>query len=121
MAAEDDTAYYVVAYITSGGETYYSDVKPVTLSELDDGVSTIAMLMDLLTGESLDNVSGEVMSRLQASLCTVSYEANGGTGTSYQDGASVTPAGNMTLYAQWKPIQYAISYDLRAGRYHLQT
>ena len=50
VAASDDTTCYAVAYVTSGGETYYSDVKAVTLSELDDGVVTIAMLIDLLLG-----------------------------------------------------------------------
>ena len=152
VSASDDT-YYAVAYVTSGGETYYSDVKTVIPSELDDGVLTIAMLMDLLMGESLDNVSEKVMTNLRESLCTISYDANGGsgamtpqgflkntastlnantftrngctftgwntqadgTGTSYQDGASVTLTENMTLYAQWRPIQYAISYDLNGG------
>ena len=153
VTANDDTTCYAVAYVTSGGETYYSDVKAVTLSELDDGVVTIAMLIDLLLGERLDNISEKVITNLQANLCAVTYDANGssgtmspqgfvkntasaltantftrsyytftgwntkadGTGTSYQDGASVSLTENTTLYAQWRPIQYAISYALNGG------
>ncbi len=153
VAASDDTTCYVVAYVTSGGNTYYSDMKTVTLSDLDDGVVTIAMLIDLLMGESLDNVSEKVRTTLQASLCTLSFDANGGsgtmspqgfmkgtasaltantftrsyytfngwntkadgTGTSYQDEESVSLTEDTTLYAQWSPIPYTISYDLQGG------
>ena len=153
VAASDDITYYVTAYVTSGGNTYYSDMKTITLSDLDEGISSIAILIDLLLGVSLDNVSDEVITNLQANFCTVTYDANGGlgtmspqgfmkntasaltantftrnyytftgwntqangTGTSYQDEASVTMTANTTLYAQWKPINYTISYDLDGG------
>lgn len=41
-------------------------------------------------------------------------EANG-KGISYQDGMSVKNLVGITLYAQWKPISYTISYSLGAG------
>ena len=34
-----------------------------------------------------------------------------GTGTAYADKAQITPAANMTLYAQWKPFTYTIIFD----------
>ena len=37
------------------------------------------------------------------------------TGTSYADKAKITVSKNITLYAQWKAITYAISYDLNGG------
>ena len=155
VAASDNTTYYATAYVVCGGTTYYSDVNTVVLSELGDGVMTIAMLIDLLLGESLDNVGEEVITTLQASLCTVTYDANGGsgamppqgflkdtasalnantftrsyytfsgwntkadgTGTSYQDGASITLTANTTLYAQWEntePVMSSSSYTLTA-------
>ena len=38
-----------------------------------------------------------------------------GTGTSCADGASYTATGDVTLYAQWTPINYTISYNLDGG------
>ncbi len=39
-----------------------------------------------------------------------------GTGTSYADKASVTLTTSLTLYAQWSPVRYEISYDLGGGQ-----
>ncbi|MBQ7559248.1 MAG: InlB B-repeat-containing protein [Synergistaceae bacterium] len=39
-----------------------------------------------------------------------------GTGTSYADKASIKVSADKTLYAQWTPVSYAISYDLNGGR-----
>ena len=38
-----------------------------------------------------------------------------GSGTSYADGAQVTLTENLTLYAQWTPTNYTITYDLDGG------
>ena len=38
-----------------------------------------------------------------------------GNGTSYSDGQDITLANNMTLYAQWQPHAYNITYNLDAG------
>lgn len=35
---------------------------------------------------------------------TVTYDANGGTGSSYRPDDSITVNGNVTLYAQWREI-----------------
>ncbi|MBR3317062.1 MAG: InlB B-repeat-containing protein [Atopobiaceae bacterium] len=44
----------------------------------------------------------------------------GGGGTAYAEGESVTPTGNMTLYAQWieeesEPETYVVTYDANGG------
>ena len=151
VTASDNTTYYVTAYVISGGNTYYSDVKTVSMSDLDEGVTSVAAMMDLLVGESF--VSNEIQAAFQSSLFAVNFDANkgtgtmppqgfmkntptalnaniftrsyytfngwntkaDGTGTSYSDGAEVSLTGSITLYAQWKPIQYVISYDLQGG------
>ena len=38
-----------------------------------------------------------------------------GNGTSYSDGATVTPGGNLELYAQWKAESYTLSFDPNGG------
>ena len=58
--ASDDTTYYAAAYVTAGGETYYSEVETVSVSDLESGVASIANVLNLLLGVSLDNVSDEV-------------------------------------------------------------
>ena len=151
VTASDNTTYYVTAYVISGGNTYYSDVKTVSMSDLDEGVTSVAAMMDLLVGESF--VSNEIQAAFQSSLFAVNFDANkgtgtmppqgfmkntptalnaniftrsyytfngwntkaDGTGTSYSDGAEVSLTGSITFYAQWKPIQYVISYDLQGG------
>ncbi len=42
-----------------------------------------------------------------------------GSGTGYGDRQMFVNAGNLTLYAQWTPISYRISYDLAGGRWGL--
>ncbi|MBO5690813.1 MAG: InlB B-repeat-containing protein, partial [Spirochaetaceae bacterium] len=41
-----------------------------------------------------------------------------GTGTSYAEGASYTKDAALTLYAQWKGVDYTITYDLDGGTNH---
>lgn len=38
-----------------------------------------------------------------------------GSGTSYGDGETVTPGGNMELYAQWNAESYTLSFDANGG------
>ena len=38
-----------------------------------------------------------------------------GSGTSYSDGATVTPGGDLELYAQWKAESYTLSFDPNGG------
>ena len=38
-----------------------------------------------------------------------------GSGTSYGDGETVTPGGNMELYAQWNAESYTLSFDPNGG------
>lgn len=39
----------------------------------------------------------------------------GGGGTAYAAGATLTIIADTTLYAQWKPVQYTLSYDANTG------
>ena len=80
-AASDDTIYYAVAYVTSGGQTYYSEVETVNVSDLDSGIMSIADIVNLLLNVSLDNVSDEALADLQSMLFTVSFDANNGVGS----------------------------------------
>ena len=41
-------------------------------------------------------------------------EQNGG-GTAYTDGATIATSEDLTLYAQWTPMHYSISYELNGG------
>lgn len=38
-----------------------------------------------------------------------------GSGTSYNDGASISPSSNMTLYAQWQSSTYTLCFDANGG------
>ena len=38
-----------------------------------------------------------------------------GSGTAYGDGASISPSSNVTLYAQWQPNTYSLSFDSNGG------
>ena len=124
----ESTAYHAVAYAVVEGQTFYSDVKTVRLSEMENGVSLIASLGDVTVPTSIS-----------AGLCAVTFEANGGEGAmapqgfvngraealnantftregyafsgwstsengsvAYTDGQSVTLSADTTLYAQWK-------------------
>ena len=148
----EDATYYAVAYVEVDGQTYYSEVKTLNLSELSYGFLPVAdILNELLWVESADK--REKFASLQSSLAAITFNANNGsgamapqgfvnnrasvvsrntftrnyydfaawntkadgTGTSYQDEASVTLTGDTTLYAQWKAIDYTLSYDLQGG------
>ena len=123
---DENTVYYAVVYKT-GGETTYSEVKAVKLSELESGISMVISLGDI----SLPDIG--------AGLCSVTFDPNGGNGvmapqgmvkgratalsansfthessafsgwstspsgggTRYTNGQTVTLNGNITLYAQW--------------------
>lgn len=148
----EDKTYYAVAYVTLGGQTYYSDVKVVKLSELDYGFSSIADLLNSLSGLSAADKVAKIKN-IKSSLLTVNFDANNGygtmpsqgfvkdtaskleankftrsyydftgwntkadgTGMGYQNGASVSFTESTKLYAQWKPVEYTISYNLQGG------
>ena len=38
-----------------------------------------------------------------------------GSGNSYTDSQTITPSGDITLYAQWKKIEYTITFDSNGG------
>ncbi|MBR1473183.1 MAG: S-layer homology domain-containing protein [Paludibacteraceae bacterium] len=126
-----DTVYHVRAYVTVNGETTYGDVKDVKLSELQSGVSMIANLEGFEQGigddlakltEGMHTVTyyanGGVGAPLTQAYKGTSVALRSNTFTregynfagwsteekgkvEYKDGESVTPEGNLVLYAQW--------------------
>jgi len=77
--ASGDTVYHARAYVTVSGTTTYGDVKDVKLSDLQSGVSLTANLdgIDPQTEQDLTNT----LANLANSMRTVTFDANGGTGT----------------------------------------
>lgn len=67
---DEDTTYYAVAYAVTGGKTVHSDVRAVRLADLESGASMVAGL------------GGDVRlpSSLGGSLCSVTFDSNGGGG-----------------------------------------
>ena len=137
----DDTACYAVAYVVSGGQTYYSNVITAKLSDLSSGLSFRAGAVYLPLGEEFDiEKTPDLRAALKETVFDITFDANNGTGTmspqgviknietklnankftrndydftgwnteadgtgtSYQDNASVTLSSSMNLYAQWK-------------------
>ncbi len=126
-AADENETWYATAYVTSGGETAYSEVREVKLSALNYGVSAVAE-------------SGELSPQVSTGLCAVTFDPNDGEGAmepqgvvsgratalnpntftrnmyafqswntqpdgkgaSYADGADITIGADVTLYAQWE-------------------
>ena len=71
------TVYHVRAYVTINGTTTYGDVKNVKLSDLENGVSMVANLDGFDPEGSLQ----DALAGLTSGMKTVTFDANGGTGT----------------------------------------
>ena len=111
------TSYSDGAYATFyGNTTLYAQwqkyADPVITFEKNDGSGTTAT-QTVPYGES-------------ATLNTNSFTRTGytfsgwntkddGTGTAYEDGASISPSSNVTLYAQWQINIYSFSFDANGG------
>lgn len=72
-----------------------------------------------MTNELFFSSTAQPLSLCSFSLTGYNYlgwntEADG-SGTSYSDGQSITVTSDMTLYAQWQPHAYNITYNLDAG------
>ncbi len=88
---DSSTVYHARAYVTVGSETTYGDVKDVKLSELQSGVSLTANL-DGIDPQSDSTEQADLtnaLANLANSMRTVTFDANGGTGTM----ATPSPAG----------------------------
>ena len=71
------TVYHARAYVTINGTTTYGDVKNVKLSDLENGVSMVANLDGFDPEGSLQ----DALAGLTSGMKTVTFDANGGTGT----------------------------------------
>jgi uncharacterized repeat protein (TIGR02543 family) len=104
------------------GETYsfastmslYAQWTPdvYTLSYSPDGGTVSPTSVDYTVGDS-------PLTLLTPSFTGYAFQgwntASGGGGTMYSAGASFTPAANVTLYAQWTPAVYTLSYAPNGG------
>ena len=80
---DSSTVYHARAYVTVDGTTTYGDVKDVKLSELQSGVSLTANL-DGIDPQSDSTEQADLtnaLANLANSMRTVTFDANGGTGT----------------------------------------
>ena len=69
------TVYHARTYVTVGGTTTYGDVKDVKLSDLESSVSLKANL------EGFEPGTNDKLADLAKGAYTVTFDANGGTGT----------------------------------------
>lgn len=78
-----DTVYHARAYVTVSGTTTYGDVKDVKLSDLQSGVSLTANLdgIDPQSDSTEQTDLTNALAHLANSMRTVTFDANGGTGT----------------------------------------
>ena len=77
---DSSTVYHARAYVTVGSETTYGDVKDVKLSALQSGVSLTANLDGIDPQTEQDDLT-DALADLASSMRTVTFDANGGTGT----------------------------------------
>ena len=115
VAASDDTTYYAAAYVIAGGQTYYSEVETVS----DEALANLRAMLFIVSFDankgsgamSPQTFVNGISADLTANTFTRDYYTfNGwntkadGSGKNYEDGATVSLTGNMTLYAQWQVV-----------------
>lgn len=95
-------------------------VKPVTVKitfHANDGTDSTEVQSVILESDSVP-----VNTKLRANGFTREHytflnwnTSDDGTGTEYQDGATVSVNEDMDLHAIWEPVVYTITYDLDGG------
>lgn len=80
VAGTKGTPCYAVAYVTAGGQTYYSNVKALDISDLKSGFALVAGLANLRFGANFDSKKVDLQASLKANLFNVSFDANQGSG-----------------------------------------
>ena len=78
----DSTVYHARTYVKIGSETTYGDIKDVKLSNLESGISLVAD-PDSMNPEDGQGIDSQDIKSLLANVkvYSVSFDANGGTGT----------------------------------------
>ncbi|MBQ7718184.1 MAG: InlB B-repeat-containing protein [Clostridia bacterium] len=85
---------YSISYNANGGSN-----APTTQTKVHDNAITLSSVKPTRTGYSFKNWNTN----------------SSGTGTSYASGASYTANSAATLYAQWTPKTYTVTFDANGG------
>ena len=81
MPGSDDTTCYAVAYVISGGQTYYSNVITANLSALNSGLSFLPGAIYLPLGEEFDvEKTPDLRGLLKERVFNIAFDPNNGTG-----------------------------------------
>ena len=104
-------------YSFSGPETLYAIWSPIPMAtlnfEANSGRGSIASLSNQ-AGESTTLPSGAGISKPGYTFIGWNTAADG-SGTEYQAGDTYVLVGNQTLYAQWSPDTYTVTYSYDGG------
>ena len=111
------TSYSDGAYATFyGNTTLYAQwqkyADPVITFNKNDGSGT-TVTQTVPYGESA-TLNANSFTRTGYTFTGWNTKADG-SGTAYGDGASISPSSNITLYAQWQPNTYSLSFDSNGG------
>ena len=81
VPGSDDTTCYAVAYVISGGQTYYSNVITANLSALNSGLSFLPGAIYLPLGEEFDvEKTPDLRGLLKERVFNIAFDPNNGTG-----------------------------------------
>ncbi len=110
--------------VTIGGRvTGAISINPYTYRPSETTLSTVAFRANGGSGTmASQSFASNIPQTLNGNAFTrAAYDHSGwntaadGSGARYGDGQTLFNAGNLTLYAQWTPITYGISYNLAGG------
>jgi len=105
------------SYAFTGPIVLYAIWTPIPTATLDfestGGTGTVGSIVSH-AGESTTLPSGSGISNPGYTFVGWNTEANG-SGTEYQAGATYVVTGNQTLYAQWTPDTYMVTYSYDGG------
>ncbi len=129
--AVEDLEYTETADAAAGTTYYYNSAKGMWTNEepVNVAVNFDKNAADATGEMAALTVSIEGEEEAEATLTQNAFERTGytfagwntaadGTGTAYEDGATITltsDAEDVTLYAQWTPIQLTVSFDANGG------
>ncbi len=129
--AVEDPEYTETADAKAGDTYYYNSAKGMWTNEepVNVAVNFDKNAADATGEMAALTVSIEGEEEAEATLTQNAFERTGytfagwntaadGTGTAYEDGATITLASDaedVTLYAQWTPIQLTVSFDASGG------
>ncbi len=106
----DDPAYEVM--INSDGEAVLAIPSCIVTFLANDG--TDASTTQVIAKNTATVLTANAFERTGYSFAGWNTAADG-TGTNYDDKASVTLNTDLTLFAKWTPVNYSITYDLAGG------